>query len=50
VSIAQDAVPLSEAIISSEKPVFAVIEVNAGTARKIGLSVGDSVRHPMFKP
>ncbi len=52
VSIAQDTVPLSEAFISSETPAFAVIEVSAGTARKIGLSVGDAVRlrHPMFKP
>jgi len=25
-----------------------VLEVNAGTAARIGLRIGDSVRHPLF--
>lgn len=46
--IATDTVPFSEAIVSSEKPVRAVLEVLAGTARRLGIKVGDRVLHPMF--
>jgi uncharacterized membrane protein (UPF0127 family) len=46
--IAENAEPLSEAIISSQGPAFAVLEVNAGFARKIGLKPGDAVRHSLF--
>jgi uncharacterized protein len=46
--IAEDAEPMSEAIISSDGPAFGVLEVNAGFARKIGLKDGDLVRHDMF--
>jgi uncharacterized membrane protein (UPF0127 family) len=48
-AIAADTVPLSEATISSEGPAYAVIELNAGAASKIGLKLGDEVRHPAFK-
>jgi uncharacterized membrane protein (UPF0127 family) len=48
--IHENAEPLSEAIIPSHGPVFGVLEVNAGYARKIGLKPGDLVRHPMFTP
>ncbi len=48
--VAQDAVPMSEAIIPSGPPAYAVIELNAGAARAMGLAVGDQVRHPSFKP
>jgi uncharacterized protein len=48
VAIAKNAAPLSEKIISSGVPAFAVLEVNAGTAVRIGLRIGDSVRHPIF--
>ena len=48
VSIAADAEPMSERIIPSGGPVLGVVELNAGAAAKIGLAVGDSVRHPMF--
>lgn len=48
--VAADTEPLSERIISSNGPAFAVLEVNAGIAAKIGLKVGDRVQHPMFKP
>jgi uncharacterized membrane protein (UPF0127 family) len=40
--------PFSEAIISSHGPAFAVLEVNAGLAGKLGLKPGDFVQHPMF--
>jgi uncharacterized membrane protein (UPF0127 family) len=46
--VAENAEPLSEAIISSQGPAYAVLEVNAGFARKIGLKPGDVVRHQMF--
>jgi uncharacterized membrane protein (UPF0127 family) len=48
VSIAENAAPLSEKIISSGVPAFAVLEVTAGTAARIGLRIGDLVRHPIF--
>ena len=48
-SVAADAVPMSEEIISSGQPAYAVIELNAGVAKKIGLAPGDEVRHPSFK-
>lgn len=47
-SVAADAKPMSEEIISSGQPAYAVIELNAGVARKIGLAPGDEVRHPAF--
>lgn len=47
--IAENAEPLSEAIISSGGPIYAVLEVNGGLARKIGLKKGDIVRHAVFK-
>jgi uncharacterized protein len=48
VAVAENAVPLSEKIISSGVPAFAVLEVNAGTVARIGLRIGDTVRHPVF--
>jgi uncharacterized membrane protein (UPF0127 family) len=50
VSIAADTKPLSEHIITSGASVLAVLEVNAGTAAKIGLKIGDKVNHPLFGP
>jgi len=47
-SIAANTEPLSENIINSGGPVLAVLEVNAGTAARIGLKVGDKVQNPMF--
>jgi uncharacterized membrane protein (UPF0127 family) len=46
--VATDAEPMSERVISSNGPAYAVIELNAGVARKIGLKAGDEVRHPAF--
>jgi uncharacterized protein len=44
--IAQRAVPLSTELISSEQPVRAVLEVNGGTAARLGIAVGDRLLHP----
>jgi uncharacterized protein len=40
--------PMSEAIIASNGPVLAVLELAGGAAQRLGLKVGDGVRHPMF--
>ena len=48
VDIAVDTVPFSEAVVASSGPVRAVIELNAGTAARLGIRVGDLVRHPLF--
>ncbi|MEP0070597.1 DUF192 domain-containing protein [Pyruvatibacter sp.] len=49
VSVAENTVPYSEAIVSSRYPASAVFEVNAGTAKRIGIKVGDRVSHPLFE-
>jgi uncharacterized membrane protein (UPF0127 family) len=41
--IAERTVPMSEEIISSGGPVLAVLELNAGTASRLGLKPGDRV-------
>mgnify|MGYP000265352216 CR=1 FL=1 len=46
--VARDTTPFSTEIITSKGPVRAVLELNAGTAKKIGLKRGDTIRHPMF--
>jgi uncharacterized protein len=47
--IAENTEPMSRRIISSGGPVRAVLEVVAGTARKLGIGPGDKVAHPMFR-
>ena len=49
VNVAENAEPMSEAIIASDGPVYAVLEINAGEAQEFGVKPGDEVRHPMFK-
>lgn len=46
VSIARDTEPLSERIVSSGKPATAVLEVNAGTAARLGIAPGDRMIFP----
>jgi uncharacterized membrane protein (UPF0127 family) len=46
--IAENTEPLSTRIVPSGGPARAVLEVIAGTSRKLGLAVGDRVIHPMF--
>jgi len=46
--IAENTEPLSTSIIPSGGPVKGVLEVIAGTARKLGIKAGDRVAHPIF--
>lgn len=50
VGIIANAKPLSDQILSVLTPTFAVLELNGGTAAKIGLKVGDMVHDPIFGP
>lgn len=50
VGIVANAKPMSEQILTVLTPTDAVLELNGGTAAKIGLEVGDLVRHPIFSP
>ncbi|MFZ5789190.1 MAG: DUF192 domain-containing protein [Pseudomonadota bacterium] len=45
-SIAERTVPLSETIIPSQGVVAAVLEINGGTAERLGIRPGDRVRSP----
>jgi uncharacterized protein len=46
--IAEHTEPLSERTISSGEPVRSVLELNAGTASRLGISAGDRVEHQLF--
>jgi uncharacterized membrane protein (UPF0127 family) len=46
--IAENTEPLSTALIPSGGPVRGVLEVIAGTARKLGIAPGDRVAQPIF--
>ena len=46
--IAENTVPLSLEQGPSKGPVRGVLEVIAGTSRKLGLAPGDRVAHPIF--
>jgi hypothetical protein len=48
--IAENTEPLSTRTIPSGEPVLSVLEVNAGTAARIGLRPGHRVEHPLFAP
>ena len=47
-SIAGNAVPLSEAPIPSSEPIRAVLEINGGKAKALGIMPGDKVRGAIF--
>jgi uncharacterized membrane protein (UPF0127 family) len=47
--IAENTTPESTRIISSGGPVRAVLEVIAGTAKKLGIAPGDRVGHAIFR-
>ena len=47
--IAESTIPLSRESISSRKRARGVLELNAGTVRQLGLSVGDRVIHERFE-
>ncbi len=40
--------PMSEAVISPGEPVRFVLELKAGTAKRVGIESGDIVRHPVI--
>lgn len=48
VGIKERAVPGSLDIISAPEPVRGVLELNGGTAQRLGLATGDRVIHPLF--
>jgi uncharacterized protein len=48
VRVAENAKPMSDDLIPSGRPVRAVLEVIAGTARKFGIAAGDRVTGAFF--
>lgn len=46
--IAARTTPLSEAVIASEVPIAAVLEIKGGEAGRLGIAPGDIVHHPHF--
>ncbi len=49
INVAPNAKPYSLDLIPSDGPALAAIEFNAGTAARIGLASGDTVRSPFFR-
>jgi uncharacterized protein len=47
-NIAERTVPQSLDTVPSDGPVRAVLELNGGTAARLGIKPGDMVRHPLF--
>ncbi|HEX2553212.1 MAG TPA: DUF192 domain-containing protein [Microvirga sp.] len=47
--IAENTEPLSTRTVGSGEPVLAVLELNGGTAARLGIKPGDRVEHPLFK-
>ena len=50
VKIKERAVPYSNEVISSGAPVVAVLELNGGTASRLGIAPGDRVQLPEISP
>jgi uncharacterized membrane protein (UPF0127 family) len=47
--IAENAKPLSTALLPSQGPVLAVLEVSGGIAHRLGIRPGNRVAFPIFK-
>ncbi len=47
-NIVENTEPMSTKMIPSRGPVRGVLEVIAGTTRKLGIAAGDRVAHPIF--
>jgi uncharacterized protein len=47
--IAANTEPLSTRTIPSGEAVLSVLELNAGTAARLGVTPGDRVEHPLFR-
>lgn len=45
-----EGVPLSEASVVSVSPAQAVLELEQGTAKEMGIQAGDKVFHPLISP
>ncbi len=43
-----NAIPLDETVIDGGRDVIAVLEINGGLSKEIGLSDASELRHPMF--
>ena len=48
VHIVKGAVPFSREVVGTSEPVSGVIEVRAGTVDRLGIKLGDRVRHSTF--
>ena len=48
-NIAENTEPLSEKMVPAAGAVRGVLEVVAGTSRKLGIKPGDKVAHPIFR-
>jgi len=46
VNIAERAVPYTDTAVRSTGPAIAVLEINGGLAREMGIAAGDRVQHP----
>mgnify|MGYP002725586656 CR=1 FL=1 len=50
IGIASNTTPLSLRIISHPRPALAVLELKAGTVKRLKITVGDRVLHGLFQP
>ncbi len=49
IAVAANTTPFSEELITSGKPAYAVIELNAGVAAEMGITEGSRVEYPAFR-
>ena len=47
-SIHQEAVPYDKTVIDGGTDILSVLEINGGMAARLGIAVGDRVKHPSF--
>lgn len=47
-NVAENTEPLSEETLVAVRPVLSVLEVIAGTAKRLKIRAGDKVEHPLF--
>lgn len=47
-SIHQEAVPYDKTVIDGGADILSVLEINGGMAARLGIAVGDRVKHPGF--
>ena len=40
--------PFSERVLSSQQPVYGVLELNGGTVERLGIKRGDRMLHPLL--